>query len=424
MRRSTTRARACRKARKFAIIRAYMAHHQAMTMVGIANALQDGRMRARFHAEPIMQAAELLLQERMPRDVAVARAAAGTDDRARAQIAEPVPEMQRHYTSAHSRVPRTHLLSNGRYSTMVTAAGSGYSRWRDIAITRWREDVTCDGWGAYVFLRDVRSGETWSAGYQPSVAEPDSYDVTFSEDRAEIVRSDGDDHDDTGSHRVARRRRGGPPRFDHQSRNAHREISKSPPTPKSRWRGRPTTWPIRPLRKLFIETEFVPETGRDSGDTPAAFGRRSAGLGRASGRGRRRNSGDVQFETDRARFLGRGQTIRSPAAITEGWPLSNTAGAVLDPIFSLRRRVRIPRGSDRAHRVLDHGRRRRARTCSISPTSITTRWPSSGPRRSPGRRRRCSFTISASSPNEAHLFQRLANHILYSDPTLRPPADV
>src|ERR1700733_3792894 len=174
---------------KFALVRAYMAHHQAMTIVGIANALHDGRMRARFHAEPIVQATELLLQERMPRDIAMARPAPEKLTAA-TQIASLVPEIQRRYTSAHSRVPRTQLLSNGRYSTMVTASGSGYSRWHDIAITRWREDVTCDGWGAYVFLRDVRSGETWSAGYQPTTAEPDSYEVTFSEDRAEIVRSD------------------------------------------------------------------------------------------------------------------------------------------------------------------------------------------------------------------------------------------
>jgi hypothetical protein len=101
------------------------------------------------------------------------------------------PEVQRRYTSAHSRVSRTHLLSNGRYSVMVTSAGSGYSRWHDVAITRWREDVTCDGWGAYVFLRDLSSGETWSAAYQPSVTEPDAYEVTFSEGRAGIVRRDG-----------------------------------------------------------------------------------------------------------------------------------------------------------------------------------------------------------------------------------------
>ena len=56
---------------------------------------------------------------------------------------------------------------------MITAAGSGYSRWRDLAVTRWREDVTRDCWGTYVFLRDVASGEVWSAGYQPSGAEPD-----------------------------------------------------------------------------------------------------------------------------------------------------------------------------------------------------------------------------------------------------------
>ena len=74
---------------------------------------------------------------------------------------------------------------------MLTTAGSGYSRWRDLAITRWREDVTRDAWGTYVFLRDVDSGESWSAGYQPRGGEPDSYEVTFSEDRAEFVRRDG-----------------------------------------------------------------------------------------------------------------------------------------------------------------------------------------------------------------------------------------
>src|ERR1019366_472196 len=86
---------------------------------------------------------------------------------------------------------RTHLLSNGRYAVMITAAGSGYSRWRDVAVTRWREDVTCDNWGSYVFLRDARAGAVWSAGYQPSGTRPDSYEVAFSEGRVEIIRHDG-----------------------------------------------------------------------------------------------------------------------------------------------------------------------------------------------------------------------------------------
>src|SRR4029453_15380635 len=175
---------------ELALVRAYMAHHQGMLIVAIANALHDGSMRARFHAEPMVQATELLLQERTPRDVAVARPRAD-EVQAIGDVREFVPPVERRFSSPHGAMPRTQLLSNGRYAVMLTTAGSGYSRWRDLAITRWREDVTRDGWGTYVFLRDADSGKTWSAGYQPRGGAPDSYAVTFSEDRAEIVRRDG-----------------------------------------------------------------------------------------------------------------------------------------------------------------------------------------------------------------------------------------
>ena len=56
-----------------AIVRAFLAHHQGMSLVALANVLNNGAMRTRFHAEPIVQATELLLQERTPRDVLVAR---------------------------------------------------------------------------------------------------------------------------------------------------------------------------------------------------------------------------------------------------------------------------------------------------------------------------------------------------------------
>ena len=171
------------------IVRAFMAHHQGMTIVAIADALLDGAMRARFHAEPIVQATELLLQERTPRGVAVAHPWAAAESTAK--ILDVEPPGGRRLTTAHGATPVTQLLSNGRYSVMLTAAGSGYSRWRDLAVTRWREDATCDDWGSYVFLRDVDSGNVWSAGFQPSGAEPDDYDVAFNEDRAEFTRRDG-----------------------------------------------------------------------------------------------------------------------------------------------------------------------------------------------------------------------------------------
>ncbi len=109
-----------------------------------------------------------------------------------ADVAAPTlsPEPRR-FSSPHQRIPAVQLLSNGRYSVMMTAAGSGYSHWGDTAITRWREDTTCDSWGSYIFLRDVDSGAVWSAGYQPTGVEPDRYEASFFEDHVEIDRLDG-----------------------------------------------------------------------------------------------------------------------------------------------------------------------------------------------------------------------------------------
>src|SRR5262249_55638353 len=172
-----------------AVVKEYMAHHQGMTLVALANVVSGRTMRRRFHAEPLVQSAELLLQERTPRDVGVSRPRA-EEVGSRRHVRDFVTPVLRRFQSPHDPTPRAHLLSNGRYSLMVTAAGSGYSRFEGSAITRWREDPTRDDWGSYVFLRDVQSGAVWSAGHQPSGVEADSYDVAFFEDRVEIRRRD------------------------------------------------------------------------------------------------------------------------------------------------------------------------------------------------------------------------------------------
>ena len=179
-------------------------------------------------------------------------------------------------------------MSNGRYSTMVTAVGSGYSRWHDVAVTRWREDVTCDGWGTYIFLRDVRSGEVWSAGYQPAGVEPDLYEVSFHEDRAEIIRRDGSltttlnvavsPEDDAEVRRVSV--------TNHGNRTREIELTSYAEIALARQLD-DVAHPA--FSKLFVETEFVPSLGailatrrrRSSGD-PLVW---AAHLGR----GRRRN---------------------------------------------------------------------------------------------------------------------------------------
>ncbi len=169
-----------------------MAHHQGMTIVSIANTLLDACMRARFHREPMIQASELLLQERLPRDVVVAPPRAEEVNTA-AAVAAAAPATVRRIAAPALRMdaPVTHLLSNGSYAVMLTATGAGYSRWRDIAVTRWREDATRDDWGSFVFLRDTQRGHVWSASARPVHKDADADEVVFGEDHAEFIRHDG-----------------------------------------------------------------------------------------------------------------------------------------------------------------------------------------------------------------------------------------
>src|SRR5437667_112845 len=322
-----------------AIVRTYMAHHQGMVIVAIANVLHDGAMRARFHAEPIVQATELLLQDRTPRDVAVTRPrrdeVSGVAD-----VRELAPAVVRRFTSPHAATPRTHLLSNGRYAVMMTAAGSGYSRWKSLAVTRWRDDVTRDAAGTYVFLRNVQTGETWSAGYQPTARAPDRYEVRFAEDRVEIVRRDRgiattlevivSPEDDAEMRRVSLTNHG--TRTREIDVTSYAEVVLAEPAADA-------SHPA--FSNLFVQTEAVPELdallatrrARSGDETPVWL----AHVARVEGEA----IGALQWETDRARFLGRGRGIGTAQAFLDGGPLSNTVGTVLDPIVSLRQRVRL-----------------------------------------------------------------------------------
>jgi cyclic beta-1,2-glucan synthetase len=406
---------------KVAVVRAYMAHHQGMTIVAIVNALKDGIMRARFHAEPLIQATELLLQERPPRDVSVARPRVD-EVKAAANVRDLVPPMLRRFHSPHDLVPRTHLLSNGDYAVMITSAGSGYSRWRNLAVTRWREDVTCDPWGSYIFLRDARSGEVWSAGFQPSGAEPDRYEVTFSEDRAEITRRDGtitttldvavSPEDDAEVRRVSISNLGRQAREIELTSYAELVLA-----PQAADLAHPA------FSKLFVQTEFVAEVGtllatrrRRSHGEPEIW---AAQLAVVEGEA----VGNAEFETDRARFIGRGHGMRTPVSVIDGRKLSNTVGTVLDPVFSLRYRVRVPAGAtvriafwtlvaSSRDDVLDLADKHRDATAY--DRAVTRSWTQA----------QVQLRHLNISSDEAHLFQRLANRVIYSDPTLRPSSDI
>jgi cyclic beta-1,2-glucan synthetase len=402
-----------------AIVKSYMAHHQGMALVALGNVLNDRVMVARFHADPIVEATELLLQERMPRDVLVARPRA-EEVKSAADVRDLVPPVPRRFTSPHDLVPRTHLLSNGRYAVMVTAAGSGYSRWGDIAVTRWREDVTRDSWGSYLFLRDTHSGAVWSAGHQPSGTEADTYEVEYAEDHAEYSRRDGSiatgmtvvvsaEHD-AEIRRVTLTNLGS--RAREIELTSYAEIVLAP-------QAADDAHPA--FQNLFVQTEFVPEiaallaTRRPrAGDEQPIWAAHVAVVEGEAGTA-------VQFETDRARFLGRGRSVRSPASVIDGRPLSGTVGPVLDPVFSLRYRVALAPGAtahvifstvvaESREQVLDLADK--YRESATFERAATLAWTQA----------QVQLHHLGIEADEAHLFQRLANRILYSDRSLRPPA--
>ena len=404
-----------------AVVKAYMAHHQGMTILALANTLLGGILRRRFHRVPVIGAHDLLLQERVPRDVAVQRPRAEEVHAVR-HVREVVPPVERRFFTPHERTPRTHVLSNGRYSVMVTNAGAGYSRWSNLAVTRWREDATRDNWGTFVYIRDVAAGATWSAGHQPTTAAAESYEAAFMEDRVEIRRRDGSlattldvivsPEDDGELRRVSIKNLSSRDRSIEIT--SYAEIVLAP-------QAADTAHPA--FQNLFVQTEFVPTYGAllatrrpRSPDDPPIWAAHVAAVEGGS-------MDSVQYETDRARFLDRGRGKRAPSTIVDGRPLSNTTGAVLDPIFSLRRTVRVRPGETAivtfSTLVSDSREKALALADKYHDPAIFEReaalaWTQA----------QVLLHHLGISANEAHLFQRLAGRILYVDPALRPPTSV
>jgi cyclic beta-1,2-glucan synthetase len=406
---------------KVAIVRAFMAHHQGMTVVAIADALLGGMMRARFHAEPIVRAAELLLHERMPREIAAAPSWA-SDTKPHTRVREFETAGGWRQADPHAASPATHLLSNGRYSVMLTAAGSGYSRWQGLAVTRWREDATCDDWGSYIYLRDVESDRLWSATYQPTSARPDQYSVAFSEERATFSRQDGNLHtaleivvsteDDAEVRRLTISNNGERTREIEVTSYAEIAIASQADD---------VAHPV--FSKMFVETEYVARFGailatrrRRAPDQSEIW---AAHHSVASGEG----VGKAEFETDRARFLGRGLGVRTPAAAIDGRLLSRSTGAVLDPVFVLRRRVRLAPGAaaridfwtlvaESREKLLDATDR--THDVSAFDRAVTLAWTQA----------QVQLHHLGIDRDEASEFQRLAGHLIYTGRSLRPSSEV
>ncbi len=405
--------------RDFKLVSSYMAHHQGMILVSLANALSGDAMVRRFHADPRIATVELLLQERVPALVPVV-------DRTERELPRPDPvdlaavEMP-WQAPVDSPSPHVHLLSNGHYSVLVTAAGAGYSVHDDTAITRWRDDPTLADHGAFFYICDLADGRLWSATRQPlggaaadEHAEFSPHLATFTRavagilSRVEVSVAD----ENAELRKVTLINQGDTPRRLKLTSYAEVVLGDAAGD-----RRHPA------FSKLFVESSFEEEHGallfrrrpRSSEESPeyAAHALISGGSAAETTR--------HEFETDRNSFIGRGRSVRNP--VGPRGRLSNTVGATLDPVMALAASVVLPPHSQRSFTfVTAYGGRRREIWATLERL-----------RRQGGVQRAFSLARNRSrqelrrhdlSAHDVQRFELLLSALLYPNPAMRAPPEV
>lgn len=323
-----------------AIVRSFMVHHQGMGFLALSYLLHDRPMQRRFESDPQFRATLLLLQERVP--------AAGAHASARADAEElrlPTPDagMTARTVARPDAAPQeVQLLSNGRYHVMVTAGGGGYSVWRDLAVTRWREDPTVDDRGHFCYVRDLDDGAVWSNTWQPTLARPEHYEAVFSEARAEFRRRDRgielhteivvSPEDDIELRRLRIANKTGTTRTIELT--SYAEVVLAPAAADA---AHPA------FSKLFVQTEILAERGAILCARRPRHKEEAVPwlLNLMTVHGENVDASLPEFETSRAAFIGRGRGNARPAALEGRAPLGGSAGAVLDPAVAIRRVVRL-----------------------------------------------------------------------------------
>jgi cyclic beta-1,2-glucan synthetase len=400
------------------VVRAFMAHHQGMTLVSLANVLLGNPMVRRFHSDPRVQATELLLQERVPRAASITQPRPVEETR----TAGPAPaQAARRFRSPHTLWPHAQFLSNGGYTTVVTNSGGGASYCRGRVVTRHREDATRDPGSQFLYLRDVRSGALWSATHHPVGGEDEDYRATFLPEKATFGRRrDGiashldvavSTEDDVEVRRLAVTNQCDRPREIEVT--SYAEVVLAPAADD-------LAHPA--FGKLFVETEYLPERNAlvchrrpRSPDEPGLWA-----VHVLSPEGR--TQGPVEWETDRALFLGRGRSPSDPQAL-DGRSLSGTTGVVLDPVASLRQRIRLAPGASV----------RLSFATGVAPSrdaalALAQKYhePSSAARTFALAFAHAQSTLRhlGITGEDALLYERLASRVLYADRSLRAGPEV
>ncbi len=317
------------------IIYSYMAHHQGMSLVSLSHFLLGKPMQERFSAELRFQATLLLLQERIPR--ATVFYAHTSDIIETHAIATQAPV--RCISSANTPIPEIQLLSNGRYQVMITNSGAGFTRWKDLALTRWREDSTLDDRGTFCYIKDVDTGKFWSNTHQPTLQTADAFEAIFSQGLVEFRREDFGIHtkteivispeDDIEMRRIKITNKSGV--LKTLEITSYSEVVMA---------SQASDEAHPAFSNLFVQTEILQEhktifstrRPRSASELPPWMFHMMDVFGA--------EIESVSFETDRMEFIGRGNNLTHPHAMDVKM-LSGKQGSVLDPIMSIRHRISL-----------------------------------------------------------------------------------
>jgi cyclic beta-1,2-glucan synthetase len=396
------------------VVGAYMAHHIGMSIVAFDNALNRNVWQRRFHTDPVVRSAELILQERIPRRL-VLQDVQHQDEAMRVPTETEKPAV-RELDTADTPQPRVALLGNVPYTMLVTNAGSGVSHFGDIAVNRWRNDPTRDNYGQWCYVRDVSTGNVWSATHQPVRAKARWYQTLFASDRVTFHRRDGDIEtlleiavvpgEPAGVRKVTVFNRS--QQVKEVELTSYMEVVLAKPDSD---RAHPA------FGNLFVQTEWLPGSAallamrrpRSATDKPAWCGHVIATTSSA---------GTVSCETDRAKFIGRGRSSRDPVAMDNPGDLSGTTGAVLDPVFALRTTLTVPAGRSAAvtfTTFMADDREHAMQLADLYHDPYSTRraldlsWAHA----------QAELRELGITPADAALYQELAGHLLYEHPEFK-----
>ncbi|MDX9835048.1 MAG: glucoamylase family protein, partial [Desulfobulbus sp.] len=405
------------------IIQAYMAHHQGMAFLALINFLHGNPFPRRFHSDPRVRAFEALLQERIP-ILPPLYLASTRQDEPQLVSDEPAAATGSLYTTPDTATPRTLLLSNGSYGLMLTNSGGGYSEWQGQELTRWRSDLTCDAMGTFCYIYEEETDRLWSTTPHPVGGTIEGYVVDFTLDRAVFRRTDDNIHSETEVivspeddveirrmtllNRSSRTRRLNLTSYVELSLALHNADRQHPA-----------------FNKLFIQTEALPEQQallayrrpRSENEAPLYV---AHGLILEQPDAAGAQDQDWQFETDRARFIGRGHTLAQPMGAVQ--KLGNSQGFVLDPILSSKQALTLRPGQRvRVSLVLAAGASREQVLLLIAEYNDPHRidramefaWHSA----------QQQLQMLRIKADEARRFQLLASHLLFPNQLLRAPAE-